>query len=101
MRKAAGEREAALRAWARGRYVPRPYPGRIVLFRARDLGLGPGYRIDSLLGWRELARGGLDVHEVPGDHLGILREPHVQVLAEKLRPYLGGEGPAAGPDPSR
>jgi thioesterase domain-containing protein len=32
-----------------------------------------------------MALGGVDIHEVPGDHLGIFEEPHVQVLAEKLR----------------
>jgi aspartate racemase len=29
--------------------------------------------------------GELEIHEVPGTHLGILEEPNVQVLAEKLR----------------
>jgi thioesterase domain-containing protein len=32
-----------------------------------------------------MALGGVDIHEVPGDHLGIFEEPHVQVLAKKLR----------------
>jgi thioesterase domain-containing protein len=38
-----------------------------------------------LLGWGELAVGGLEIHEIPSTHLGMLQEPHVQVLAEKLK----------------
>lgn len=40
---------------------------------------------DSLQEWHELALGGLELYDIPGDHLGILHEPHVQVLAEKLK----------------
>jgi hypothetical protein len=29
--------------------------------------------------------GGVEVIEVPGDHLGLLVEPHVRVLADRLR----------------
>jgi aspartate racemase len=43
---------------------------------------------DPQFGWSKLAAGGLEVHHVPGDHIGILKEPHVQVLAEKLRDCL-------------
>jgi hypothetical protein len=27
----------------------------------------------------------LEVHNIPGNHLDMIKEPHVQVLAEKLR----------------
>jgi aspartate racemase len=57
------------------------YPDRVTLFRAID-------NIDFIehdLGWSELAPGGLEIHDVPGDTFSILEEPHVQVLAEKLR----------------
>src|SRR5258707_1208696 len=40
---------------------------------------------DPKLGWQGLAAGGLEIHEVPGDHNTILLEPHVGALAEKLR----------------
>ncbi len=39
---------------------------------------------ESVALWRRLVQGGLEVHEVPGDHLSMLLEPHVQDLAEKL-----------------
>ncbi len=57
------------------------YPDRVILFRAMEnLGF-----IDHDLGWSELAPGGLEIHDVPGDTFSMLEEPHIQVLAEKLR----------------
>jgi surfactin family lipopeptide synthetase A len=57
------------------------YPDRVTLFRAiENIGF-----IDPDLGWRELAPGGLEIQDVPGDTFSMLEEPHVQVLAEKLR----------------
>jgi aspartate racemase len=82
-------REGEFRTQARARHRLRPYAGKVVLFRALDpIWFSPGYRVDPLLGWGDVARGGLDVHDVPGSHMGILEEPHVQVLAERIRPYL-------------
>jgi amino acid adenylation domain-containing protein len=40
---------------------------------------------DPFRGWRQLATEGVDLHVVPGDHFSMLREPHVEVLAEQLR----------------
>jgi amino acid adenylation domain-containing protein len=62
-------------------YVPRPYHGRMTLFRADD---GPG-RPDPTLGWNELAVDGVELHVVPGGHYTMLREPDVRSLAEQLR----------------
>jgi amino acid adenylation domain-containing protein len=75
---------AVLRAnWLAGaRYVPRPYPGRVTLFRAREeRGAGSD---DPTLGWHSLAAGGVTVHTVPGDHDSMLKPPAVAVLAELL-----------------
>jgi thioesterase domain-containing protein len=36
-------------------------------------------------GWRELVAGGIDVHEIPGDHINIIKEPFVRQLARELR----------------
>jgi thioesterase domain-containing protein len=68
-------------------YVPRPYPGRLVLFRATKVSADP------TLGWDGLAMGGIEVYDVPGKHNtieteGMLTEPHVSVLAEKLKACL-------------
>lgn len=64
-------------------YVPRVYPGRVTLFRA----LQPlvGSTCESDMGWRRLAGGGLEIHEVPGDHISVIAEPHVRILAEQLK----------------
>jgi amino acid adenylation domain-containing protein/non-ribosomal peptide synthase protein (TIGR01720 family) len=70
-------------------YAPRPYRGRVVLFRAMEGGTpalaGDG---DPTLGWAPLAGGGVEVEEVPGTHFNLTRSPHVQVLAGKLRGHL-------------
>lgn len=69
-------------------YAPQPYSGRVVLFRATErYALEPSDSYD--MGWGPLASDGLHIFEVPGDHLGILKEPNVTVLAEKLQTYLG------------
>ena len=37
---------------------------------------------------RRSAGGGVETHEIPGDHVTVLDEPNVRVLAEKLRACL-------------
>ena len=65
-------------------YVMKPYPGHISLFRASD-------DMDPKLGWQELAQSGLSIYDVPGEHLGVLKEPNVKVLAEKLNSATIGQ----------
>jgi amino acid adenylation domain-containing protein len=66
-------------------YVPQVYDGQVTLFWAStDLRAS----VDFVEGWRALAGGGIDVHEIPGSHLDIVKEPHVQELAKKLRACL-------------
>src|SRR5712692_5548145 len=60
-------------------YVPQVYAGRATLFSANDL--TAAYDVED--GWRELVAD-LEVIEIPGNHLDIIKEPHVSVLAEKL-----------------
>ena len=71
---------------ARQGYRPQEYPGLITLLRAcEQSGVAPQ---DPTLGWGKLATGGVEVQPVPGNHYTMLREPHVQVLAERLRTVL-------------
>jgi thioesterase domain-containing protein/acyl carrier protein len=72
-------------------YEMRSYSGRIALFiLAQRDGITDGLfdpalqDIDPQLGWGRLAPGRVEVHEVPGEHVGLLQEPFVRVLAEKL-----------------
>ncbi len=70
-------------------YIPQPYAGQVVLFRS-----SVGYRraemriADSKMGWERIAKGGLEMFVVPGNHLQIIREPNVKHLGEPLRACL-------------
>ncbi|NEP09078.1 MAG: amino acid adenylation domain-containing protein [Symploca sp. SIO2C1] len=63
-------------------YEARPYPGNIVLFNASQQPIDLGG--DRTLGWGDFVAGEIEIHEIPGEHFSIIREPQVQVLAEKL-----------------
>lgn len=67
-------------------YVPRIYPGKVTLFRCTQQ--YPQFADKPLLGWEDLAEGGVEVQEIDGFHDTMLREPTVRVLAEKLRNCL-------------
>ncbi len=73
--------DRALRA-----YVPAAYPGRLVLFRARMQPLVCSHALD--MGWSALARGGVEVRAVPGNHLAMLQEPRIRAFATQLRSAL-------------
>lgn len=66
-------------------YVPRPYHGKIVLFRPRTH--YTGYR-DPLFGWGPVARDGVEVHTLPVHPRGMLLQPFVQHLARELERLL-------------
>jgi thioesterase domain-containing protein len=67
-------------------FVPRTYEGRISVFRVQQQ---PRHRIrDEQLGWGKLARGGVDLHFIPGGHTDVLKEPQVQVLAAEMKKRL-------------
>jgi amino acid adenylation domain-containing protein len=60
-------------------YVPGKFNGKICLFKSYEDGRGVYY------GWEELAAGGVETYEVPGNHRGILQVPNVRVLAGYLK----------------
>ncbi len=84
-------RVAMLRA-----YRPGPYDGPITVFRAEGAGRdGPtemGYISENAdsptLGWAELTTGMVEVLLVPGDHLTMMSEPHIEVLARSWAKHL-------------
>jgi thioesterase domain-containing protein len=43
---------------------------------------------DPQEGWRKHAAGGIEVHEIDGDHGNILNEPQVRQLAAEIRSRL-------------
>ncbi len=66
----------------------RPYHGKTILFRALDQSLFEGYEQDRDAGWGELVPVGLELRDVPGDHVGILRGANAINLSEHLAPVL-------------
>ncbi len=72
------------------------YPGSMTLFlsgqvapedfRAQDREL----RDDPTLGWTELVSGNIERHVVPGDHISMLTQHHVRILAHALASCLDG-----------
>lgn len=73
---------------ATANYIPQVSKNQmpLLLFRTKD---NLTNNIDDpTLGWYELVSEKVEVHDIPGDHLTLLSEPHVQVLAEHLKPYL-------------
>jgi len=59
---------------ADSRYRPQRYPGKVTLFRTAG----------QASTWGDIAAGGVELHQIPGHHMNLLRPPQVQVLAEKL-----------------
>jgi thioesterase domain-containing protein len=64
------------------RYRPKPYPGRVLLFRSSLPSVG--LYGDPQFGWGELFNGGLEVCDIPGDHRDMFLEPYVGNTATKL-----------------
>lgn len=71
------------RAWSA--YAPRPLGTRLTLFRAEDQ---TDAVLDETMGWGALSSAPIDVQVVPGDHISLLAEPHVRVLARHLQARL-------------
>jgi thioesterase domain-containing protein len=63
-------------------FVPKPYGGSALVIRASARYLQP--YDDYYLGWESVVRGGIECYEIEGDHMSILEEPAVRVIAEKL-----------------
>jgi thioesterase domain-containing protein len=77
----------SLREYERGR---RCYHGHVVLIRCTNRGDWPSHRFDPDLGWLGRVSGRLEIHDSPGDHLGMLRAPNADKIAAILRPRLVG-----------
>ncbi len=64
-------------------YQPQVFAGRVTLFWSeyQDWYI----KKHPTLGWGNLVTDGLDIQRIPGNHTTLMQEPHVQVLAEKLK----------------
>ena len=68
-------------------YTPKPYLGRALYIKAETRPSNYGFH------WGRLMAGGLEIHEVPGNHLDIRVEPNVHFWAEKLKTCLSHAQP--------
>ncbi|MGC9498551.1 amino acid adenylation domain-containing protein [Streptomyces sp. WG7] len=80
-------------------YQPEPGDEDVVLLRATSElpeilqpmhGAAQSLHADPTNGWGDLTTGRLQVVDVPGDHLVLLEEPHVNVVAEKVAQAVAG-----------
>ncbi|MBU7585508.1 MAG: non-ribosomal peptide synthase/polyketide synthase [Nostoc sp. TH1S01] len=77
-------------------YVPQQvYPTRITLLRSSEtsveepIGELPSEILqDSAWGWNKFSAAPVDVQFVPGNHTTMMTQPHVQVLAERLKALI-------------
>jgi thioesterase domain-containing protein/acyl carrier protein len=71
-------------------YQPKDvYPSQITCFFSSEMPdqsseISEGLE-DLRLGWDKFSAKSLDIHIVPGSHLTMMSEPHVRILAERLR----------------
>jgi thioesterase domain-containing protein len=68
----------------------------VVLFRAADQNWDPSFEFERDYGWGRYLRRPPTVIDVPGDHLGILKAPHVAELGRRVREQLRALGTTAG-----
>ena len=76
-----GWRVGMMIARAQSKYKACAYPGRIVLFRAAD---DDDDEMNDACGWDHIAKGGLEIYDIPGNHQTIFDPQNVAALAEKL-----------------
>jgi len=71
-------------------YDPNPYEGKVDFFKSlrppRMIRHAPPPPLE--LGWQGLAKGGLAIHEIDGDHMEIVRDPLAANTAAKIRDCL-------------
>jgi amino acid adenylation domain-containing protein/non-ribosomal peptide synthase protein (TIGR01720 family) len=60
------------------------YPHRITVFRTTE----ESYDEEPAMGWDKFSSQSVEIYDVPGDHITMMAEPHVQLLAKQLRACL-------------
>src|SRR5215208_4465531 len=80
--KRRGPNSKAQSPWKRRRqalnsYDAQAYSGRITLFRTAGFKYYWTLRGEPCRGWDRVAAGGVEVHEVPGGHHTLMKEPHI------------------------
>ncbi len=66
-------------------YMPEePYPGQLVLLLVANRHVPGTFRV-PVEGWQKISARPVEAVLVPGDHMSMIREPHVRAVAEHLR----------------
>jgi amino acid adenylation domain-containing protein len=81
------------------KYYPQPYSNQMILIRTTippDKSDLQPISIGRDLGWQQLVQGGLEIQEVDCQHHTLLLEPHVEVLAQKLKACLSAAQQLSG-----
>jgi thioesterase domain-containing protein len=81
---------------AASRYRPRPWPGRVILFRAAEIAYiyrdaGPFY------GWERDVLGGVEIVAVPGNHATLLLGQNAEILVRSLNEAIARAQHAEAP----
>ena len=69
-----------INSFAQRNYRKKPFPGGLTLFRASK----QEKSIPWDNGWGPYFPGGIEIHEIPGDHWEVLSEPGIDVLAKSI-----------------
>lgn len=69
-------------------YTLRSYSGQIIFFEAQEKVSNPLFFRDPRSDWARVAEGGLEIHQIPGNHITMLNEKNIQSLAGILRACL-------------
>jgi FkbH-like protein len=64
------------------KFEPKPYSGRIHLIRAETQKVE--FQKDMTMGWQNIARDGVEVLTLPGDHFSLLEKPDVARVADTV-----------------
>jgi amino acid adenylation domain-containing protein len=71
------------------RYDPRPYAGRVTVFKAKETVSTESFKTDDpAMGWSAIVKGDVEAVTVPGSHQNITRQPHVKGLAQAISARL-------------
>ena len=65
---------------------PQPYPGKVVLFKATKREWFMNW--DPMEGWQNLVKGDLEIKEIQGEHLALIKGPSALELARQLNACL-------------
>jgi thioesterase domain-containing protein/acyl carrier protein len=72
------------------RYEMAPYAGQVHFFKSRDPkpNLLPAALKDPDVPWRPFVKGGVQAHDIPGSHIGFVKDPIASVTAAAIEQCL-------------